>query len=286
MLSLKIKTCPYVRAHIHSVSDSAILSALAERELENRENRISTAIFMRIRMANNHEISVYIDYADRLNSSHAEWKQIFHNRKPIRPRFRRDLSYYNWSTRVIRFNNTTNFTILSAIDTVSSERPVSLRSKLSGQFVRLGPGLARHNAGTLSSRKKKVDADVDTNSEQQKQRGATNAIPTTREQMQADVERHVFEATPGTPEADYYIQFVLYDIVYHSHFYEADLDTRRSVRALQASAFNQKRKQQMTDQGQSASNLAASDDQGARTVDTSRAYTLTGFIKILDQVDT
>ncbi|XP_062142535.1 cilia- and flagella-associated protein 299-like [Drosophila sulfurigaster albostrigata] len=96
------------------VGDDPLLVALAEREQWNVQKKLSTIIFLQIRQKNGFDISGYIDYADSLRNCaiHAfgatNWKAIFEGRILLRPN-RTNLSFYDWHTGTVSFNNSDNF---------------------------------------------------------------------------------------------------------------------------------------------------------------------------------
>lgn len=100
------------------VGDDPVLVALANREERNVQKKLSTIIFLQIRQRNGFDISGYIDFADSLHkcSIHSlgatNWKAVFQGRILLRPN-RNHLSFYDWHTGTICFNNSDNFEILN-----------------------------------------------------------------------------------------------------------------------------------------------------------------------------
>ncbi|KAH8274005.1 hypothetical protein KR044_007712 [Drosophila immigrans] len=96
------------------VGDDPALVALAQREERNVQKKLSTIIFLQIRQRNGFDISGYIDFADSLRNCaiHAfgatNWRAIFEGRILLRPN-RTHLSFYDWHTGTICFNNSDNF---------------------------------------------------------------------------------------------------------------------------------------------------------------------------------
>nr|CCD12721.1 unnamed protein product [Trypanosoma congolense IL3000] len=89
--------------------DSPLLSALARREELVRAGKLSTIIFLRD-VVRGQEVSAYIDYGHRLKTE--DFSDYFQRRKRLTPR-RTDLSYYNWKTHTLFFNNSTTFQVLA-----------------------------------------------------------------------------------------------------------------------------------------------------------------------------
>lgn len=89
--------------------DSPFLYALAKREELVRNGKLSTIIFIRD-IVKGHEVSGYIDYGHRLKSE--DFEEYFSGRKKLTPR-RSDLSYYNWKTHTLYYNNSATFQVLA-----------------------------------------------------------------------------------------------------------------------------------------------------------------------------
>jgi hypothetical protein len=89
---------------------SMFLSALADREELVRNGRLSSIIFIRDVDSRGHEISGYIDFGHRLQSE--DFGQYFQGKKKLLPK-PSDLSYYNWETQTLSFNNSQNFTVIA-----------------------------------------------------------------------------------------------------------------------------------------------------------------------------
>mmetsp|Transcript_30493 Transcript_30493/g.27012 ORF Transcript_30493/g.27012 Transcript_30493/m.27012 type:complete len:248 (-) Transcript_30493:33-776(-) len=90
------------------IEDSLFLTALAEREEQVRNGRLSTIIFIRHKKEGSNEISGYIDLADRLKNDN--FKEYFEKSKMLLPR-KTDLSYYNWDTQKCYINDSKNFKV-------------------------------------------------------------------------------------------------------------------------------------------------------------------------------
>ncbi|KAH8377836.1 hypothetical protein KR093_007329, partial [Drosophila rubida] len=96
------------------VGDDPALVALAQREEPNVQKKLSTIIFLQIRQRNGFDISGYIDFADSLRACTVEafgatnWKAVFEGRIFLRPN-RNHLSFYDWHTGSVSFNNSDNY---------------------------------------------------------------------------------------------------------------------------------------------------------------------------------
>ncbi|KNE66909.1 hypothetical protein AMAG_11383 [Allomyces macrogynus ATCC 38327] len=85
-------------SHGKDVAHSPFLTALADREEANRNGKMTTIIFLRLRNARGQEISGYIDYAHRLKSE--AFDAYFAGTKTMVPR-RRTLSFFNWEDAAV-----------------------------------------------------------------------------------------------------------------------------------------------------------------------------------------
>ncbi|ORZ34011.1 hypothetical protein BCR44DRAFT_409635 [Catenaria anguillulae PL171] len=95
-------------------SASNLLKALAEREEANRNGKMTTIIFLRMRNSRNQEISGYIDYAHRLKSE--SFDAYFAMSKVLHPR-PSDMSFFNWETQLCTSNNTPNWQVIADNET-------------------------------------------------------------------------------------------------------------------------------------------------------------------------
>ena len=86
---------------------------LASREEANRTDNLLTIIFLRDRNHHGHEISAYIDYANRLKFEN--FTEFFLGKTKLLP-LTTDLSYYNWDTHMCISNDTTNFCLLPDVN--------------------------------------------------------------------------------------------------------------------------------------------------------------------------
>ncbi|CAC9454418.1 conserved hypothetical protein [Leishmania infantum JPCM5] len=91
------------------VSDSPLLTALAKREELVRTGKLATVLFLRDYVSGQ-EVSAYIDYGYRLRSENFE--AYFKKEKKLLPK-RSDLSYYNWKTHTLFYNNSPTFQVLA-----------------------------------------------------------------------------------------------------------------------------------------------------------------------------
>ena len=85
-----------------------LLEELQKRELEVRNGRKSTIIFIRYKESKTKETSAYIDFRERLKSEDME--AFFNEKKDLIPK-PTDLSYYNWSTQTVKSNDSTFFRV-------------------------------------------------------------------------------------------------------------------------------------------------------------------------------
>lgn len=79
---------------------------LSLRERGNRLGVLSTIIYIRKLTRLKHEISAYIDYADRLKND--DWQRFFEGKKKLSPR-RSDLAYFNWRLNKTLLNDTAHY---------------------------------------------------------------------------------------------------------------------------------------------------------------------------------
>lgn len=92
-----------------SFAESPFLYALQKREELVRNGKLSTIIFIRD-IVNGHEVSGYIDYFHRLKNDN--FIDYFKQKRKLLPR-RTDLSYYNWKTHTLYYNNSATFQVLA-----------------------------------------------------------------------------------------------------------------------------------------------------------------------------
>lgn len=89
--------------------DNPFLYALAKREELVRNGKLSTIIFIRD-VVKGHEVSGFIDYGHRLKTE--DFEDYFNRKKKLVPK-RSDLSYYNWKTHTLYYNNSSTFQVLA-----------------------------------------------------------------------------------------------------------------------------------------------------------------------------
>eukprot|EP01060_Flectonema_neradi_P000442 TRINITY_DN10277_c0_g2_i2.p1 TRINITY_DN10277_c0_g2~~TRINITY_DN10277_c0_g2_i2.p1 ORF type:complete len:181 (+),score=32.59 TRINITY_DN10277_c0_g2_i2:209-751(+) len=93
------------------LSKSAFLYALAQREELVRNGKLSTIIFIRdVVDRKGHEISGYLDYGHRLKTE--DFEDYFSKTKKLLPK-PSDLSYYNWKTQTLSYNNSSTFQVIA-----------------------------------------------------------------------------------------------------------------------------------------------------------------------------
>ncbi|CEO99693.1 Cilia- and flagella-associated protein 299 [Plasmodiophora brassicae] len=93
------------------LSAHRLLKALADREEDIRNGKLTTIVFIRDRNAKGHEVSGYIDYAQRLKVD--DFEQYFLLKKRFLPRTS-DLSYYNWDTQLATSTPSSNFQVIDS----------------------------------------------------------------------------------------------------------------------------------------------------------------------------
>eukprot|EP01064_Diplonema_japonicum_P001442 TRINITY_DN10927_c0_g1_i2.p1 TRINITY_DN10927_c0_g1~~TRINITY_DN10927_c0_g1_i2.p1 ORF type:complete len:234 (+),score=47.29 TRINITY_DN10927_c0_g1_i2:73-774(+) len=93
------------------LSKSPFLYALAQREELVRNGKLSTIIFIRdVIDRKGHEVSGYIDYGHRLKAE--DFEEYFSRSKKLLPK-PSDLSYYNWKTQTLSYNNSSTFQVIA-----------------------------------------------------------------------------------------------------------------------------------------------------------------------------
>ncbi|CEO97687.1 Cilia- and flagella-associated protein 299 [Plasmodiophora brassicae] len=92
------------------VSSFPLLKALAEREENIRNGKLTTIIFIRDYNSRGQEISGFIDYAERLK--HEDFAPYFERKKRLLPRMS-DLSFYNWDTQTSVSTPNSNFQVIA-----------------------------------------------------------------------------------------------------------------------------------------------------------------------------
>eukprot|EP01065_Artemidia_motanka_P051527 TRINITY_DN9115_c0_g4_i1.p1 TRINITY_DN9115_c0_g4~~TRINITY_DN9115_c0_g4_i1.p1 ORF type:complete len:247 (+),score=70.09 TRINITY_DN9115_c0_g4_i1:27-743(+) len=93
------------------LSKSPFLYALSQREELVRNGKLSTIIFIRdVIDKKGHEVSGYIDYGHRLKTE--DFEEYFNKTKKLLPK-PSDLSYYNWKTQTLSYNNSSTFQVIA-----------------------------------------------------------------------------------------------------------------------------------------------------------------------------
>lgn len=113
------------------LSKKPLLKALAQREEAVRVGKLSTLIYVRDLNKKGHEISGYVDYADRLANSNFEL--VFDKKKPIMPT-PKDLSYFNWETMNSTVNDSPNWQVIT-----DDERGILFKNTRDGKIVDVDP---------------------------------------------------------------------------------------------------------------------------------------------------
>nr|XP_025853999.1 uncharacterized protein C4orf22 homolog isoform X1 [Vulpes vulpes]XP_025854000.1 uncharacterized protein C4orf22 homolog isoform X1 [Vulpes vulpes] len=86
------------------------LKALALREEDNRNGKVSTVIFIRDRNSHGQEVSGYIDYAHRLKIE--DFEVYFSGKRRLLPK-PTDMSFYNWDSHIAVCNSTPNYQVIA-----------------------------------------------------------------------------------------------------------------------------------------------------------------------------
>lgn len=98
---------PYMQDCELITAKNSLQNELSLREKSNRLGIISTIIFIRLLNNSLHDVSGYIDFADRLQNE--SWRNFYLRKKnQIIPRTD-DLAFYNWRTEVTKINETENY---------------------------------------------------------------------------------------------------------------------------------------------------------------------------------
>ncbi|XP_027243461.1 cilia- and flagella-associated protein 299 isoform X2 [Cricetulus griseus] len=86
------------------------LKALAIREEDNRNGKVSTVIFIRDKNSHGQEVSGYIDYAHRLKTE--DFEVYFAGKRRLLPR-PTDMSFYNWDSHIALCNSSPNYQVIA-----------------------------------------------------------------------------------------------------------------------------------------------------------------------------
>lgn len=110
-----------------------LMIKLAELEDDVRNGTRTCLIFIRGWNNNQQEVSAYIDYGDRLRTE--DWQQYFSGKKLLRPKTT-DLSFYNWKTRTIHQNESTDFKVKT-----SGDRGIVVTNRRDQKDISLDPNV-------------------------------------------------------------------------------------------------------------------------------------------------
>ena len=108
-----------------------LLKALAQREEAVRTGKLATLIYVRDFSKKGHEISGYIDYAQRLKTTNFE--QVFDRKKTLMP-IPKDLSYFNWETMNSVVNDSPNWRVIT-----DDERGILFKNTRDGKIIDVDP---------------------------------------------------------------------------------------------------------------------------------------------------
>uniref|UniRef100_A0ABI7ZZ12 Cilia- and flagella-associated protein 299 n=1 Tax=Felis catus TaxID=9685 RepID=A0ABI7ZZ12_FELCA len=86
------------------------LKALAVREEDNHNGKVSTVIFIRDKNSHGQEVSGYIDYAHRLKIE--DFEVYFSGKRRLLPK-PTDMSFYNWDSHIAVWNSTPNYQVIA-----------------------------------------------------------------------------------------------------------------------------------------------------------------------------
>ena len=113
------------------LSKTPLLKALAQREEAVRTGKLATIIYVRDFNKKGHEISGYVDYAQRLRRT--DFEAVFDGKKNIMPTVN-DLSYFNWETMNSKVTSSENWIVLT-----DDERGVLFKHARDGKIVDVDP---------------------------------------------------------------------------------------------------------------------------------------------------
>ncbi|KAF0981940.1 hypothetical protein FDP41_011801 [Naegleria fowleri] len=108
-----------------------LLNELAKREAKVRSGRLNTIIFIRDYDKKGNEVSGYIDYGHRLKSE--DFEEYFSLKKRLMPKTS-DLSYYNWKTQTVSYNNSSTFQVIA-----NSENGLFFRHRRDRKVISVDP---------------------------------------------------------------------------------------------------------------------------------------------------
>ncbi|EFC50775.1 hypothetical protein NAEGRDRAFT_34729 [Naegleria gruberi] len=119
-----------------------LLNELAKREAKVRSGRLNTIIFIRDYDKKGNEVSGYIDYGHRLKNE--DFEEYFSLKKRLMPKTS-DLSYYNWKTQTVSYNNSSTFQVIA-----NSENGLFFRHRRDRKVISVDP---KSNIGDNSERR-------------------------------------------------------------------------------------------------------------------------------------
>jgi len=117
-----------------------LLNELAKRESKVRSGRLNTIIFIRDYDKKGNEVSGYIDYGHRLKTE--DFEEYFSLKKRLMPKTS-DLSYYNWKTQTVSYNNSSTFQVIA-----NSENGLFFRHRRDRKVISVDPKSNTDSNGT------------------------------------------------------------------------------------------------------------------------------------------
>ncbi|KAH8418869.1 hypothetical protein KR222_007240 [Zaprionus bogoriensis] len=124
--------------------NDAALQGLADREEANLLLKLSTIIFLQVRMSSGFDISGYIDYEKSLRDcsqkkpEHTRWKDVFEGRVLLRPK-PTDLSYYDWHSGAVFSTDSDNW------QTVAGSKNLIFMNKADHKLVPVTENVKKHS---------------------------------------------------------------------------------------------------------------------------------------------
>eukprot|EP00047_Mylnosiga_fluctuans_P023631 m.142617 g.142617 ORF g.142617 m.142617 type:complete len:251 (-) comp9651_c0_seq2:2460-3212(-) len=113
------------------VAKTPLVAALAEREQANRDGKLATIIYVRLRNARGQEVSGYVDYSQRLLFE--DMTPFFIGTRALLPKHT-DLSFYNWETQTSLVTASENFEIVT-----DAYQGLVFKSKLDRKMINVDP---------------------------------------------------------------------------------------------------------------------------------------------------
>ncbi|XP_024379106.1 uncharacterized protein [Physcomitrium patens] len=115
------------------VSGYPFLKALQDRERPIIEGKLCTVVFIRDYTKAGHEVSGYIDFAERMRTQ--DLKPVFLLKRKLLPEIY-DLSYYNWTTNTSHTTSTSNWHVIA-----ENENGMLLKNKIDRKVMSMDPKL-------------------------------------------------------------------------------------------------------------------------------------------------